>query len=511
MDISNPLPLTALLALCATLSIPANGTETTSRRAIFPEARKVCATDNGSQGGITFRSGKIGGQRTAAGAPPRTVVVDSSRTFQTMDGFGAALTDSSAWLLGKAMLPKQRLTLLQSLFDPRGGAGLSYLRLPMGSSDFSLTEHSFDDIPAGQTDYHLKRFSIAYDEAYIIPVLKQIMAVNPRLKVMASPWSAPAWMKDSGKLIGGRLKNDDATYRAYADYFVRFIQAYATRGIRIDMITLQNEPENPAQRYPCMGMTPADEVRLAKLLGARFQAAKITTKIVVWDHNWDHPGYSLQVLKDAGARRYIDGTAFHGYAGDVAAQSKVHDAFPNKSLYFTESTGGSFATDFSSNLMWDMTNLLVGSSRNWARTVLKWNLILDEKNGPRLPGGPDNCRGVVTLNRKTGKVAREEEYYAFAHAAKFVTPGARRIFTDDPSSVAFVNPDASTAMLLFNASSLLQRYRIRWKGHLLDETLPPRSVVTLVWAATGNGPVQSWMTTGDQSKLLARQPDLHFQ
>jgi glucosylceramidase len=480
MHLYSKLTLTTTLVCCAVLPAPRHGSEALPMRANLQEAGKV------------------------------TITVDSSRTFQTMEGFGAALTDSSAWLLGKGLLPLQRKELLRTLFDAKTGAGLSYLRLPMGSSDFSLTEHTYDDLPAGQTDPALKRFSIAYDEAYIIPVLKQILAINPRLKVMASPWSAPAWMKESGKLEGGPLKKDDATYNAYAHYFVRFIQAYAAHGIPIDMVTLQNEPEHRTDRYPCMGMTPAEEIRLAKLVGARFQAAKIATKIVVWDHNWDHPEYPIQVLQDAVARRYIAGTAFHGYAGDVASQAKVHEAFPEKSLYFTESTGGSFATNFGSNLIWDMTNLLVGSTRNWAKTVLKWNLVLDEKNGPHLPGGPDNCRGIVTLDHRTGRVNREEEYYAFAHAAKFVVPGARRIFTNDPSSVAFKNPDASTAMILFNANTNSQRYRIQWKGHLLEQTLPPRSVVTLVWSADSTATVHCWMTTGDQSKLLARQPNLRF-
>ena len=451
------------------------------------------------------------GQQDDPTAASISIHVDSSRKFQTMKGFGAALTDSSAWLIGKTLSHPQRQELLQSLFDAGTGAGLSYLRLPIGASDFSLTAHSYDDLPDGQTDYDLKRFSIAYDEVYIVPVLKQIMMVNPHLKVMASPWSAPAWMKDSRKLNGGRLKPDDPTYNAYADYLVRFVQAYAAHGIPIDMITLQNEPWNQTNNYPSMGMEPVDEIRLSQLLGERFQTAKITTKIVVWDHNWDHPEYAIQVLQDANARRYIDGAAFHGYAGNVSAQLKVHDAAPDKSLYFTESTGGNFATDFGSNLMWDMTNLLVGSTRDWARTVLKWNLVLDEKNGPHLPGGPDNCRGVMTVNRQTGSVTREEEYYAFAHAARFVTPGAQRVFTDDPSSVAFANPDLSIAMILFNASGNTQRYRVQWKSHILQETLPPRSVVTLVWASAGSGPVQSWLTTGDRSKLLAQQPDLHFQ
>ncbi|MDQ2732005.1 MAG: glycosyl hydrolase [Armatimonadota bacterium] len=465
--------------------------------------------------------GKNGSGTGTTTEPPVTVNVDSTQRFQTMDGFGAALTDSSAWLIGKNLTPVQRKDLLEALFDPQKGAGLSYLRLPIGSSDFSLTEHSYDDLPTGQMDYKLEHFSIAYDEAYIIPVLKQIMSINPRLKVMASPWSAPAWMKDSGKMAGGRLKPDDATYNTYADYFVRFIQAYAADGIPIDMITLQNEPRNQTGGYPSMGMEPADEIRLVKLLGARFAAAKIKTKIVVWDHNWDMPEYPIQVYADAGARAFIDGAAFHGYAGVVSAQLKVHEAFPDKHLYFTESTGGDWATNFGSNLMWDMSNLLVGSTRDWAKTVLKWNLVLDEKNGPHLPGGPNNCRGIVTIHPQTGAFTKNEEYFAFAHLAKFVMPGAKRIFSDLPSSVGFVNPDGSSALVIFNESYNTQNYAIQWKDAFtrsaafmngsFDEMLPPRSVLTLVLPAVPTLRIQSWLTTGDESKLLEKEPDVDFR
>ncbi len=445
-----------------------------------------------------------------AKAVPSSVMVDPSRTYQSMVGFGAALTDASAWLIETTLTPAQRAELLRSLFDPTAGAGLSYLRIPIGASDFSLTEFSLDDMPAGAEDLDMSHFSIAHDEAYTLPLLRQILKMSPRVRLMASPWSAPAWMKESGKMAGGRLKRDDQTYAAFADYLTRFVQAYLAAGAPIDLLTLQNEPWNDTANYPSMKLDPEDDARLAVLLGKRFKAAGIATKIVVWDHNWDHPEYPIKVLSDPAANPYIEGSAFHGYAGDVAAQLKVHDAYPDKSLYFTESSGGTWATDFASNLMWDMNNLLIGSTRRWARTVVKWNLALDEKNGPHLPGGPGNCRGIVTLNRQSGAVTREEEYYAFGQVARFVSPGAKRIESSDPASVAFANPDGTIALVLTNNDGSARDYQITCAGHALRATLPARSVRTFVWPASHMGPVRSWLTSGDRASLLAAQPDLHF-
>jgi len=439
-----------------------------------------------------------------------TVHVDDTRVFQTMDGFGASLTDSSAWLISHTLTPEQRKELMTSLFDPQQGIGLSYLRQPMGASDFRTREYTYDDVPDGQTDFKLDRFSIAPDEEYILPLLKQARSLNPRLKIMATPWSAPAWMKESDRLGGGRLKPAESVYATYADYFTRFLRAYAVEGIPVDAITLQNEPWNENQGYPTMRMEPEDQIRLAKLLGERFRAARIKTRIVVWDHNWDHPEFPLAVLRDATARPYIDGVAFHAYGGDVSAQAKVHAAFPNKNIYFTECSGGDWAKDFRANLMWDTATLVIGATRNWARTVVKWNLALDEKNGPKLAGGASNCRGVVTIHRDTGEIVKEEEYYALGHASKFVMPGAHRIFTDDPSSVAFRNPDRSFALILLNQDAREKKCLILWRGQSFQATLPGASVATFTWSDKRQASVHLWLTTGDKSKLLEPQADLYF-
>jgi len=444
----------------------------------------------------------------AAEAAP--VNIDDTQVFQEIDGFGAAMTASSAWLLKNVLNDLQRQTAMEELFDSEKGIGISYVRISMGACDFRLKEYTYDDVPAGQDDLKLEKFSIAPDEEYIIPMLRLALQINPKLKIMASPWSAPAWMKDGGTLAGGKLKSDDSTYEAYANYFVHFIKSYAADGIPIDAVTLQNEPHHTNSGYPTMRMEPPDQARLARLLGERLKAEKLETRIIVWDHNWDEPSYATAVLADPAARPYIDGSAFHAYAGKVEAQSKVHDAFPDKNIYFTESSGGDWAKDFGGNVMWDTSNLIIGSTRNWARTVLKWNLALDEKNGPKIPGGASNCRGVITINQKTKAVTKNEEYYAFGQASKFVRAGAHRVYSTSTSSVAFVNPDKSLVLIVMNKGDDQKAFSVGWKQQSFTYNLPPVSVATFTWPDQKSAPVEVTITSGDKSKLLAQQPGTHF-
>ena len=450
----------------------------------------------------------FGASIPAAEAAP--VNIDETKVFQEIDGFGAAMTASSAWLLKNVLNDLQRQTAMDDLFDSEKGIGISYVRISMGACDFRLKEYTYDDVPAGQDDLKLEKFSITADEEYIIPMLRQALQINPKLKIMASPWSAPAWMKDGGTLAGGKLKSDDATYEAYANYFVRFIKSYAADGIPIDAVTLQNEPHHTNNNYPTMRMEPPDQARLARLLGERLKAEKLETRIIVWDHNWDEPNYATAVLADPAARPYIDGSAFHAYAGKVEAQSKVHDAYPDKNIYFTESSGGDWAKDFGSNVMWDTSNLIIGSTRNWARTVLKWNLALDEKNGPKIPGGANNCRGVITINQKTKAVTKNEEYYAFGHASKFVRPGAHRVHSTSTSSVAFVNPDKSLVLIVMNKGDDQKAFTVGWKQQSFTYVLPSVSVATFTWPDQKSAPVEATITSGDKTKLLAQQPGTHF-
>lgn len=435
--------------------------------------------------------------------------IDPNRTFQEMDGFGASLTDSSARAIG-ALGDDQRHQLMQDLFDPNAGIGLSYLRQPMGTSDFRVEDYTYDDVPAGGTDYPLDRFSIERDRPWIIPLLKEAIAINPQIRIMGSPWSAPAWMKDSKRLEGGRLIGRYKVYDLYADYFVKYIQAYAAEGLRIDAVTLQNEPNYEPGDYPGMLMSPADQARLAICLGQKLQANKIDTKIVIWDHNWDKPDYPIEVLKDPQANPYIAGTAFHGYAGEPEAQLQVAQAYPDKAIYFTELSGGDWAANFDDNLMWDVGTLIIRAVRCHARTVIKWNLALDQAHGPKKSGGCGNCRGVVTIDTSTGAVTREEEYYALAHASKFVRPGARRIDSTEPpgggvQNVAFLNPSGTIAAVVLNPDRTECRVTLMCGNQSFSGDLPARSVTTFVWSNLARGPVEVWTTTADRTKLLEKQ------
>jgi glucosylceramidase len=285
------------------------------------------------------------------------ITIDESQMYQSIDGFGASLTDSSAWLLANAMTPAQRQAAQEELFDPEKGIGLTYLRQPMGTSDFRVSsemgghdDYTYNDMLRGQSDYELSHFSIAKDEKYIIPMLQEILAVNPEIKLMGSPWSAPHWMKQGENLGGGRLKED--VYDTYARYFVKYIQAYAEQGLTINAITLQNEPWYEPGSYHGTRMEPADQIKLVKKMGPLFAENNLNTDILVWDHNWDQPQYPLEILNDPGARKYVAGTAWHHYYGDVSSQTKVHDAHPDRDTHFTEGSNGQWQKPgFDNNLI----------------------------------------------------------------------------------------------------------------------------------------------------------------
>ncbi len=435
--------------------------------------------------------------------------VNDTQTFQKIDGFGASLTDSSAWLIYMFLNASERLAVLTDLFDPNEGIGLSYLRQPMGSSDLRLAEYSYDDRPSGQTDYNLSHFSIAYDANYIIPALLEIRAINPNVKIMGTPWSPPAWMKTSGSRITGHLIDDDRVYRALANYFVKFIQGYAAYGIDVNAVTLQNEPYYEPTSYPGMHMEPADQIRLVKFMGPAFEANSIDTKILIWDHNWDIPSFAITVLNDPVARPYIAGTAWHWYGGTVDAQTTVHNAYPDKDAYFTEGSDEVYNDGgFSANLIKNGT-LIVGVIRNWGKTVIKWNLALDQNNGPKIAGGCDDCYGVVTINQLTRQVSHRTQYYALGQASKFLRPGAVRIGANDNigglRTVVFKNTDGSIVSYVVNPSSVSHNLKINWNGQWFIYTIPAQSIVTFRWNNTVSAIVQVMITSGDGSKLLEWQ------
>ena len=428
---------------------------------------------------------RIGTAPATMGTTATTLRVVPTVRLQEMVGFGASLTDASAWVIQNELTDAQRDSLLQDLFGPEPGAGFSFVRLDMGASDFSQRHYSYDDVPAGQTDPGLEHFSIDADRAETIPILKRARAINPGLRVMASPWSAPAWMKTSGSMIKGTLRPE--AYAAFAEYFRRFIQAYDMEGIPIFAITVQNEPHHEPGDYPGMRLDPPERARfIGQHLGPLFARFGITTRILDWDHNWDEPNSPLAVLSNSMARQYVSGVAWHCYAGDVTAQSVVKDRHPDKDVYFTECSGGAWAPNFADNLVWTVKHLIIGSTRMFARGVLMWNLALDENHGPH-SGGCGNCRGVVTIDSRSGAVTRNEEYYAFAHASRFVRPGARRIMSTSPvdslESVAFQNSDdGSIALIVLNPTTVPRRFIMRGEdGRAFAYTMPARAVATFRW------------------------------
>lgn len=413
-----------------------------------------------------------------------TIAIDEAANYQEMVGFGAAITDASAWLIQNRLPPARRAELLQELFGRNPGIGLSFTRLSIGASDFSLSQYSYDDVPRGETDPDLAHFSIDPARGAVLPVVQRARAINPRLTVMASPWSAPGWMKTTGSLIKGTLRPD--AYAPFAEYLRRYIEASAAQDVPIDLISIQNEPHFEPSDYPGMRLEPPARARfVGQFLGPLFQRAGIGTQILDWDHNWNEPQSPLQMLSDSVARRYVAGVAWHCYGGEVTAQNVVHDAHPDKDTYFTECSGGNWAPSFSDNLVWMAQHLIIGATRGWARGVLFWNLALDEHHGPHT-GGCGDCRGVVTIDSASGAITRNEEYYALAHASRFVRPGARRIGStsgiEGLESVAFRNSDdGSKAVIVVNTAAAERRFAVRWAGRSVRYTIPARAVVTFWW------------------------------
>src|SRR5215213_1068876 len=368
-----------------------------------------------------------------------TIGVDDAATYQTMDGFGYTLTGGSAFVIDR-MPPTARDALLRELFTRNySSLGVSYLRLSIGASDLSATPFTYDEVAAGQTDPTLASFTIDAERADLIPVLKQILAIDPGIQLLATPWTAPRWMKDNGAYVGGSLL--PANYPAYAQYFVKYLQAMKAEGITISAIAVQNEPLNP-NNNPSMTMTAAAQATFIKShLGPALQAAGLPVKIFLYDHNADHPEYPLAILNDPAAKAFVDGTAFHLYGGTIDALTTVHDAHPDRNVYFTEQYTASNGS-FSGDLRWHVRNLVVGAPKNWSRTVLEWNLANDETFGPHTSGGCSTCLGAVTINSSSAAVTRNVAYYIIGHAARFVDPGSIRVastVTGGSRNTALVN------------------------------------------------------------------------
>jgi len=412
-----------------------------------------------------------------------TIVVDDSVKYQEIDGFGASLTESSAWLLRHKLNDTQRRDALEMLFDRKKGIGLSMLRQPMGASDFALSAYSYDDLPPGQTDQELAKFSVAHDRADILPVLKEILAVNQSLKVIGSPWSPPGWMKTSQSMIQGSLL--PSAYDAFALYFVSYVREYQTAGVPIFAVTMQNEPLNVPNDYPGMGMTAGEQAAVLRdHLGPAFQKAGLQTKILVFDHNWDLIQFPVSVLNDRKAASYAAGIATHCYGGYVTAQNELHQRFPEKGIWMTECSGGEWQKG---KLLQQQVELIIATTRNWAKSVILWNLALNQNHEPFL-GGCTTCRGVITVDDSTSpaQVKPSVDYTALGHASKFVEAGARRIESNTFGAggledVAFQNPDGSIVLIVLNTSESPQPFNLNWHRQSAQYSLRGAEVATFVW------------------------------
>jgi len=421
-----------------------------------------------------------------AGGAAAVVTVDPAQRFQRIAGFGASITDASAWLMQHRMSPAQRRALVEELFG-RGpnGLGFDFTRLTIGASDFSREHYSLNDRPPGETDLALAHFSIERNRGDLLPVLREALAVNPKLQVMASPWSAPGWMKTTGSLIQGTLKPGMA--EPFARYLVRYVDAMAAEGVPIFALTLQNEPHFEPPDYPGMRLDPAARAEIiGRHLGPLLARRGLKTQIVEWDHNWDEPQAPLAVLADPVARAHVAGVAWHCYAGAVDVQAQVHAAHPDKDTWFTECSGGEWKPHWPETLPWMMRHVVIGATRGWARGVLMWNLALDERHGPHL-GGCKDCRGVVTIDQVSGAVTYNEEYYVLGHVSRFVDPGAYRIDSTEfrmgvAENVAFVNPDGS--LVLIAHSVIDAPITVTWQGQQFEYELPAGALVTFKWGGT---------------------------
>lgn len=449
---------------------------------------------------FAFQSGTGGGGEN--------ITVDENTRYQTFTGGGASFTDTAAWLLNSsgALSQAARDAAMRKLFSPSDGIGLSFLRNPMGASDLARYGYTYDDVPAGQSDPSLSRFSLAHDLADVVPLTRQALQLNPALTVMASPWTAPAWMKDSGSLNGGWLKAEN--YGAYASYFVKYLQAYKDQGVNVSYVTAQNEP-TCCSGYPSMSWNASGLAYFTKSeLLPRLQSAGLATKVLAHDWNWDvYDSYAAQTVDDPAIRDHpnFGGIAWHGYGGDIAKQTAVHNRYPALDAFGTEHSGGTWIADQQREDMSD----IIGYTRNWAKSVTKWSLAVDQNMGPH-NGGCGTCTGLVTVHNgdgASGTVDYTVEYYDMGHLTKFVRPGAQRIASTASTAVpnvAWRNPDGSKALIAYNGSSSARTLTVNWGGQHATYSLPGRTSATFAWsgAQSGGGDDRTGAFTGLAGKCL---------
>ena len=423
------------------------------------------------------------------------IVVDDTQTYQTIEGFGASFTDSAAYLLEQTVPSASQAGVFSDLFTRSGaGIGLSFMRIPMGATDLARNVYTFDDLQAGQTDPTLAQFSIAHDQAYVLPLIKAARTLNPQMKLMANPWSPPGWMKDTGTTLGGSLL--PTMYTPFANYFVKYLQAYGTAGVPIDYISLQNEPLYNTTGYPSMYMDANQQTTVMRdyVLPALI-SNNLSTKIFAYDHNWDNESYPETVLGDPvlAASPQVAGVAWHGYGGTPGAQTPVQNVIGNKGTWETEHSGGTFVSDqFTSDFL-EITQVL----RNYGKAYVKWSLALDQTLGPNLTqtgvkglGGCATCTGIVSVDNTSGAVTKTVEYYTLGQYSKYVVNGAQRVYSSNGITIgtaAFVNPDGSHALIAFNNSANSQTFQVQWGVQSFSYTLPAYGAATFTWSGTATG------------------------
>ncbi len=425
---------------------------------------------------------------------PSTIRINPDETFQTIDGFGAAITGSTAVNLLK-MSDADRADFLKKTFSPTEGYGMSYIRVCIGCSDFSLSEYTCCDKEG------IENFALTDEEnKYVIPVLKEILAINPNIKILASPWTAPRWMKvDNLKDLnpynswtGGQL--NPKYYQDYATYFVKWIQAMKQNGIDIYAMTVQNEPLNRGNSASMFMGWEEQRDFIKNALGPKMKEAGLNTKIYAFDHNYnydnleDQKGYPTKIYADQEASQYIAGAAYHNYGGSVEELNNIHKANPMKELVFTESTAGDWndGANLEARLIDDMEQITLGTVNRWCRGAIIWNLMLDANRGPNRPGGCTNGFGAVDIAKDYKTIKRNSFYYIMAHMSAGVQPGAVRIGTsgftkNGLTTSAFKNPDNSYALVMSNRNQEEIKCTVDDGNHHFSVTVPAKGIVTLTW------------------------------
>ena len=404
-----------------------------------------------------------------------SINIDETFNGQSIDGLGFMLTQGSAEVISKLSDAQQDL-LLNELYNPNTGVSLSMVRISIGASDLSNSVYSYNETDG---DTQMDAFSLnGPDKTYLLPILKKIVTINPNIKILATPWTAPTWMKTNNTWIGGELK--EQYYDAYANYFVKYLEVMASEGITIWGITPQNEPLNPFNE-PSMAMNANQQINfINNHLGPKISNSIYSPKIIAYDHNCDRLDYPIAVLNDS---NFVDGAAFHLYDSEanISGMTEVHNA-TNKNIYFTEqftSSHGNFDGDFG----WHTEHIVIGALRNWSKTVIEWNLANDEEFGPYTNGGCDECLGALTISNN-GSIIRNVSYYIISQLSKFIKPNAVRLGTNnDILNVALKNPNGDRVLLVYNISSNSDRLvTVNWNNKSFQYNIPMRSSATFVWS-----------------------------